>query len=218
MTTSRPSPARRTTRRSDAIRVALCLAALSLGISGCNGKSNQANIELRKQKHELESQVAELKRARDADAATIHSLQAQRGFVQTLPQDRTDRLFTAHGITLGRLTGGVDLDPARTGDEGIKVYVVPVDQTGDELKAAGSFVVELFDLGKPEDNLVGRWEFTPEQAKANWFGGALLYEYVLTCPWQRRPEHSELTLRVTFRDELTGREFTVQKVISVKLS
>jgi hypothetical protein len=92
-----------------------------------------------------------------------------------------------------------------------------VDESGGQLKAAGSFVVELFDLHKQSDNLVGRWEFSLEQAKDNWFGYALLYEYVLTARFEHPPEHSDLTLKVTFHDELTGREFTAQKPITVKL-
>jgi hypothetical protein len=184
---------------------------------GCNAKPNQANIELRKQVQSLETQLADLRRARETDAATITLLQQQRGTVESLPQGRLDRLFTVHGISLGRLTGGADLDPGKAGDDGVKVYVVPVDQSGDELKAAGSIVVELFDLNRSSDHEIGRWEFTAEHARESWLGYALLYEYVLTCPWQRTPEHSELTLRVTFRDELTGRQFTTQKVISVKL-
>jgi hypothetical protein len=41
---------------------------------------------------------------------------------------------------------------------------------------------------------------------------------VLKCPWQgKAPGHDELTVKVTFTDELTGREFTEQKVVRVKL-
>jgi hypothetical protein len=189
---------------------------VSFFLLGCVGKPNQANIELRKEKQGLQDQVDELRRVHEADLATIRSLRDQRGTFPSLPDDRLERLFTAHGIKLGRLTGGADLDPNKTGDEGIKVYVVPTDETGDELKAAGSFVVELFDLNKESDNVVGRWEFNHLQSRQSWFGSALLYEYVLTCPWQKSPEHEQLTLKVSFHDELTGREFSTQQVISVK--
>jgi hypothetical protein len=199
------------------ICVHLCLSVVPFLVLGCTGKPNQANIELRNKNQELEGKVAELQRAREADAATIRALQDQRGTFPSLPQDRLERLYTPHGIKLGRLTGGADLDPTRSGEEGLKVYVVPTDQTGDELKAAGSFVVELFDLNKTSDNLVGRWEFNHDQARQSWLGSALLYEYVLTCLWQRPPEHSELTLKVTFQDELTGRQFATQKVVHVRL-
>ena len=42
------------------------------------------------------------------------------------------------------------------------------------------------------------------------------YEYVLTCPWQDVvPRHPELTVKVTFTDELTGRQFTLQQALKV---
>jgi hypothetical protein len=104
-------------------------------------------------------------------------------------------------------------------DDGVlKVYVTPIDDAGHDLKAAGSFVVELFDLSKGDNARVGRWEFPLDQARQNWVGQALLYTYVLTLPWQQsRPEHPELTLKVRFTDALTGRTFETQKVIQVKL-
>jgi hypothetical protein len=97
------------------------------------------------------------------------------------------------------------------------VYAAPTDDSGQPLKAAGSFVVEAFDLAKGSDNVAGHWEFNVDLARQDWFGQAMLYTYVLTCPLQRSPEHAELTLKVTFRDELTGREFNVQKVVKVEL-
>jgi hypothetical protein len=193
----------------------LLCASLLLG-AGCIGRPNQANIALRKQIQGLESQVSDLKRENEASRAAIRALEASKGTVPTLPQDRLDNLFVSSGLELGRLTGGADLDRDKPGDEGIKVYAIPLDRSGDQIKAAGSFKIELFDLHKPDDNLVGRWTFSIEQARQSWYGSALLYEYILTCPWQERiPEHSELTLTVTFFDELTPRQFQVQRVIQV---
>jgi hypothetical protein len=195
----------------------LCFSAAFLSLGGCGGSPSQANIQLRKELQSKADQIASLQRAHEADLATIRQLEQQRGTLPTLPQERLAALFTAHGIKLGRLTGGADLDPSRPGDEGLKVYVVPTDETGDELKSAGSFVVELFDLNQSTGNLVLRREFDAAQAKEQWLGSALLYEYVLTCPWENPPQNPELTLKVTFRDELTGRQFDVQKVITVNV-
>jgi hypothetical protein len=205
-------------RATLATLLGVCLFLIAQLTGGCASKPSQANIELRRQIQSLDAQVADLNRRHDADAATIRALQQQSGPVQpSLPQERLEKLFTVHGLSFGRLTGGADLDQNKPGDEGVKVYIVPTDDAGQPLKAAGSFVIELFDLNKPGDNLVGRWAFSTEQARQNWFGHALLYTYVLTCPWQNPPEHRDLTLKATFRDELTGREFSIQKVITVNL-
>src|SRR3954452_4154622 len=113
--------------------------------TSCSSPST-ANIELRKEKQALQDQIAELNRVHQADQATIQGLQNQIGTLPTLPQNRLDQLFTVHGLELGRLTGGADLDPKKPGDEGIKVYATPTDDDGEPIKAAGTFVIEAFDL------------------------------------------------------------------------
>ena len=81
----------------------------------------------------------------------------------------------------------------------------------------GSFVVEAFDLAAPDGQRdVGKWEFPVDQAGKLWSGALLRYEYVLPCPFQKPPANAELTVKVTFTDELTSRVFTEQKVVSVK--
>ena len=190
--------------------------ALLLIAAGCSSP-NAANIAVRKENQQLRDQVADLQRQHAADEAQIRALESHATTVPVLPHERLETLFTTHGLKFGRLTGGADLDPSRPGDEGIKVYVVPIDGTGQQIKAAGSFVVEAFDLGKSQPpRQVGRWEFPLDQAAKNWFGQALLYTYVLTCPWQAAPpQDADLTLRVTFTDALTQRQFTEQKQIRV---
>jgi hypothetical protein len=208
-----------TDKRFDKLKficVYLCSSVVSILFVGCTAAPNQANIELRKQNQSLQSQIADLQRQHAADVATIASLQQQKGTPPTLPQGELDKLFTTHGLELGRLTDAANLDPNKPGIQGIKVYAVPTDEMGQPLKAAGAFVVDLFDLAKQNDNLVGHWQFSIADARQNWYGHLMLYTYVLSCPWKNPPAHSQLTLRVTFRDELTQREFVEQKVIYVR--
>lgn len=191
------------------------LAAVIVGVvAGCAGP-DAANIELRKKNQELEEKVGSLETKAVADAATIRSLEAKVGTVPTLSKERLDKLFTVHGIKLNRLTGGADFD-GKAGDDGLKVYATPLDEEGQTLKAAGAFVVEAFDLAANPQGL-GKWEFDVKAAKEAWNGAAFSYQYVLKCPWQKRPEHEELTLKVTFRDELTGRQVHEQTVVKVTL-
>jgi hypothetical protein len=124
-------------------------------------------------------------------------------------------MFTVHGLKFARLTGGADLDPSKPGDEGLKVHVVPTDDEGDVLKAAGTFVIEAFDLGESNQPLVGRWTFDVDQSRKSWYSGGLLYEYAFTCPWTNRPTRADLTLKVTFTDDLTRRQFTAQKQVKI---
>ena len=209
--------ASRLLRRFTVPVAAVAAAAL---FAGC-GKPNKANIILRKENQGLQGQIEQLKRERAADRATIAGLSQQgAGTVARLEPARLDRLFTVHAIRIPRLSSGTDLDPAQPGDEGFKIYVEQLDQTGDEIKASGSFVIEAFDLAARDDAVrLGRWEFPLEEARKTWHSFLMRYEYVLTCPWQdgRVPSHPDVTARITFTDELTGRQFTEQHIVKVKV-
>lgn len=198
------------------ISVYLC-SSVALFLCGC-GSPSKANIALRKENQELTARVQALEIARKADAAALRAAEQSKGTLQMLPKERLDRLFTATDLKIGRLTGGVRTNPNSSSDDAIKVYVVPTDQTGDEVKLAGSFLIEAFDLNEPNSPLVGRWEFSTDEARTHWYGDALLYEYVLTCPLKTIPRHESLTIHVQFTDELTQRTLEAQRVIKLTLA
>ena len=199
---------------SKRLATAALVAVVGVGVAGC-GSPSEANIKLRKENATLRDEITTLKRDRTADRATIKALQSQTPSVATLNTDRLDALYTAHGLQFGRLTGGANLDPDKPGDDGLKVYVVPIDRSGDQLKAAGAFTVEAFDLAASPAR-IGEWTFDEEQSRKLWVGGALIYDYVLPCPWQTVPRHKKLTVKVTFTDALTQRQFTADKPVEVK--
>src|SRR5947207_2826492 len=93
--------------------VVRALAFLACGsillASGCSSP-DKANITVRKQKQELEAKLADLQRQHEGDLATIRALEAKATTVPVLPNDRTEKLFTTHGLTFGRLTTGADLN------------------------------------------------------------------------------------------------------------
>lgn len=192
------------------------LSVVQLLSFGCASPS-AANNKLRVENLKLQDQITSLQREKESDRATLKAKETMSGTLLTLPQERLDKLFTTGGIKLGRLTGGDNWSSSKAGDDGIKIEAVPVDSQGEKLKAAGSFVVDAFDLALSADTQVGHWTFTVDQARENWYGGGLLYSYILKCPWQKTPAHPELTVKVTFSDELTGREFTQQQIVKVKM-
>jgi hypothetical protein len=194
----------------NAAAILLLLVSASPFLGGCFlvKKPNKANVELRKENQDLRDRVKELERQHEADAARIRGLEQRVGTLPTLPQDRLDELFTTHDIKFGKLTGGADLDPARPGHEGLKVYVTPIDRAGDEIKAAGTFTVEAFDVSGTQPATVGRWTFDDAAAREAWSSVLNRYNYVLTCPWQTPPTGPNLHVSVTFVDELTQGKFT----------
>lgn len=200
------------------ICVYLCSSAVVF-LSGCGGSPDKANIALRKQNQDLREELESLNRKRAGDLATIDALRASAGIsaTQQLAEDRIAKLFTTHGLRLGRLTGGARSKPELTADDVIKVYAVPTDEAGDPLKAAGSFTVSAYDLADTKQPLVGQWEFGADDVRKMWYGDAMLYNYVLACPLPRQPTHGELTIRVVFSDSLTGRKFEAERKAKITL-
>jgi hypothetical protein len=190
------------------------LLAGALLIAGC-GSPNRANIQLRKEKQALEGKIEDLKLQHDAALARLSAYELQTGALDTLPGERLKQMYTVHKIDLGSLTGGGDTDLKSRGDEALKVYLVPMDESGDPIKATGNVTVELFDLSRASDNRIGRWELEPQQLKETWRSFFRLNGFVLTLPWQTPPERAGLAVKVTFRDLLTGRTFEKLKDIQV---
>jgi hypothetical protein len=192
------------------------LAAVLAAVCGCSHPS-EANIQLRKDKQQLQAQVAELQEQLNAANARVVGFEAERGSLPTLPQERLDKLVTVHGIKLGRLTGGDPANTANAPDEGLKIYLGPVDETGEAIKATGTVEVEAFDLNLAGENRIGHWSFDSKTLKERWRSLGMLRAFVLECPWQKPPPHSKLTIKVTFRDDLTGRVYDQSQEVSVKI-
>lgn len=172
-------------------RLILLAALCVLPLVGC-GSPQSANIELRKQNQALTTEVEQLRLQRKLDQAT------RVVSTGSPPAVELDRLFTVHGLKFGRLTSAKGST--------LRVFVVPTDQSGDMIKAAGGFSVEAFDLSRGQKALVGSWTFTPEQAANSWTASALIYGYVLECPLPAPiTTKSGVTLRVVFTDLLTHR-------------
>jgi hypothetical protein len=179
-------------------------------------KPDKANIELRKQNQDQQGRITELERSAQGDAARIQALQDRVGTLPTLPQDRLKRLFTTHDIQLGRLTGGADLDPDKPGQEGLRVYLTPLDEMGDQLKAAGAIRVEAYEPSRDEGAKIGSWTFDAGATRGLWSSVLNRYNYVLSLPWQTPPTGPSLHLQVTFVDELTQGEFTKTVDVAVQ--
>jgi hypothetical protein len=181
---------------------------------GCGGKPNAVNIQLRKENQSLQNDLAEANRQRQADHETLQGYERKNAILPAIPQERLDKLFTANDLALGRATGGHQSDGSSF-DDGVYVYAVPTDEQGEPIKAAGSFKVELFDLKEPTHPLIGTWAFDVNQTRKLFYAHFSLYTYVLPCPWQTVPIHRDLTVHVTFDDELTGRELIAQREVKV---
>lgn len=187
----------------------------ALLLAGC-GRPNATNISLRKEIQNLQEQLETLRRDSAGQARVIEGLRQKSGTLQTLSAERLARLYTVHDLKFGRLTGGADIDPARPGDEGLKLQVTPLDATGDSLKAAGSFEIEAFDNSRPQSASVGKWSISLEESKNAWRNVLTQYNYNFTLPWQVPPTGNTLHVEVTFVEELT--QTPIKKTIDIHLT
>ena len=185
--------------------------------SGCCGSPSAANSKLRKENQDLQGQVQGLKTQLAAAQTNVAAWERRSPNLPTLPPDRLADLFTVHGLKFERLTGGDRLNPTDTWDDAIRLFIAPTDQTGDPLKAAGSFNLTAYDLAAPQPNEIGHWTFPLKEAASLWGGSFLSTGYVLTCPLKEPPRHSDITVHVEFTDALTQAQFVAQTIVKLKL-
>jgi hypothetical protein len=140
--------------------------------------------------------------------------------LQELGDKRMEHLFYVDHISLGRYTGGWDLDG--DGDQdGVKVFLIPYDQYGSVIKAAGDVTVQLYDLGaEAEDNLIGEYNWPVEKMAETWASGFMSSHFTLDCPWPDAdtPENNVITVRLVFLEYLTGKTFNAQKTCEIDLT
>jgi hypothetical protein len=202
-----------------AILAGLAIASAAL-CGGCTEGQDAQFAAQAKKVIQSENQAARVQR----ELAETRALLAQRDrqvaeLLGLGGPERMKKLYLVQRINLGGGTAAVDLDK-KPGDDGVKVYLEPIDQYGSVLKAPGSVTVQLYDLAAdPKDNLVGQAHFDVDQTAKCWSSGFLAYWYSFTCPWKAGPpKHDQITVRVEFVDYLTGKKFEAQTIVKAALS
>jgi len=164
-------------------------------------KLNEQNQQLQKQVEQVKGENEELK----------SQVQTLSGVPE---QVKGENLYHLQKIKIGRYTNLYDKDKDGK-KEKLIVYIQPIDQDGDIIKAAGDVDVQLWNLSKEQDQaLLGQWHAGPDQLKKLWFA-ALMTHYRLTFDVADKVNEFKepLTVKVTFTDYLTGKVFKEQKVI-----
>ena len=131
------------------------------------------------------------------------------------PEVRVEALSGLSMIKISKRSGVFDKDKDGR-KEKLIVYVRPIDETGDVIKAAGAVDVQLWDLNASSgEALIGQWTVEPEALKTLWSGTVMTNYYRLTFDVKNLlvGETEELTVKVQFTDYVTGKIFREQKVI-----
>ena len=186
--------------------------------AGCgdtnNGTPRRGAVS--RQVEELRGQKAELERRLEQADKENEGLKKQMEALAGLPGDKkAESIYRLKALKIGRYTNLYDEDKNGT-KETLIVYVQPIDETGDVIKAAGAVDVQLWDLNKPStEALVSQWSVAPNELRKLWVDSIALTGYRLTYGAGGKVEKfdSPLTVKVTFTDYLSGRTFSEQKAI-----
>jgi len=149
----------------------------------------------------------------------IRTLQSRIAELRKMDADDVDKLVVPVRIELEKLSGGYDRD-GKAGDDGIRLFIRPIDRDQHVIKAAGSLKVQLYDLANPDGKqLLFERAFDVDQTRGLWYGRGWTHHFTVRCPWVdgKPPANDEITARVVFTDLLTGKSLKDQGVYKIKL-
>ncbi len=190
----------------------LCLLSF---IGGCEN-ANSIKTPLVEQIGKLTEQKTQLESQLEQTRAENKQLKKQMHVLSGLPEQvKGENLYRLERIVIGGYTGFFDKD--KDGEkEKLIVYIQPIDEEGDIVKATGAVDVQLWDLNKADNKaLLGQWNVKPGELKKLWFATLITINYRLTFDIADKVKSFDepLTVKVTFTDYLSGKVFKEQKVI-----
>ena len=185
-------------------------------VAGCEN-ANSIRTPLVEQIGNLTEQNKQLENQLEQSRAENKQLTKQMHVLSGLPEEvKGENLYRLEKIEIGKYTGFFDKDDDGT-KEKLIVYIQPIDEEGDIIKATGAVDVQLWDLDSSEADqaLLGQWHVEPGELKKLWFATIVKINYRLTFDIADKVKSFDepLTAKVTFTDYLSGKVFKEQKVI-----
>jgi len=186
-----------------------CLLTRAAGCENAGSPLSEQIQTLKQEKKELARQIEQSK-------AENEQLQKQVEVLADLPPEvRLESLYDLQRIKITRYTNLYDKD--KDGEkEKLIVYIQPMDEEGDIVKATGAVDVQLWDLDRENgEALLGQWHVKPDELKKLWFATLITINYRLTFDIADKINGDEesLVVKVTFTDYLTGKVFKEQRII-----
>jgi len=183
-------------------------------VCGCEN-AGQPRVVLAKQIDKLTQDKTQLQKQIEQTRDENEKLRERLQVLSGLPAEiKGENLYRLQRVKIGGYTNFYDED--KDGQkEKLIVYLQPIDEDGDIIKATGAVDVQLWDLNKENGQaLLDQWHVGPDQLKKLWFT-ALMTHYKLTFDVADKIDEFKdpLTVKVTFTDYLTGKVFQEQKVI-----
>jgi len=193
----------------------LCLCALIHFVAGCESSAIR-KTPLAEKVDKLTQDKRELTRHIEHIESRNKDLQKQINTLHGLEDNvKLKDLCDLQRVRITKYTNLFDKDKDGK-KETLIVYLQPIDQDGDIIKAPGDVHVQLLDLDKDKDPaLLGKWHITPNKLRKLWFNALLKTNYRLTFDVADKLDSYEepLTVTVTFTDYLSGKVFEEQMLI-----
>ena len=184
------------------------LPLLGCGSPPSGDGSSERIARLQKERLELQGQIARLEQLTER-------LQGQVDTLAGLPEAvEKNYLYHLKQVKLSKYTGLYDQSGDKVADT-LRVYLKPIDQDGDIVKAAGLVDVQLWNLeGSAQGAMIGEWRVEPPALRALWYASLLTINYRLEfeLPSAAVAVASPLTVKMQFTDMLTGKVFVQQRI------
>jgi hypothetical protein len=182
--------------------------------AGCENGSKKSTLA--KEIISLKEEKAELKNQIEQSKSENEQLKNQVRVLSELPSKvRLEDLYNLQKIIITRYTNIYEKDEDGKKEELI-VYIQPIDEQGDIVKATGAVDVELWDLNREQSQaLLGRWNVPPDKLKKLWCATLVTINYRLPFDVSGKltGDEKELVVKVTFTDYPSGKVFKEQKII-----
>lgn len=196
------------------LHFAFCFLFFLLPITGCATPNDKEPLAAKIEQLTQENKIfqEQIEQSNTENKQLKNQIQVLSGLPKEVKLENLNRL---ESVKIGRYTGFFDKDNDGK-KEKLIVYIQPVDEQGDTIKATGAVDVQLWDLNKTDGQaLLGQWKVEPGELKKLWFATLITINYRLTFEVADKIESLEepLTVKVTFTDYLTGKVFIEQKVI-----
>lgn len=176
-------------------------------------------VRISKDRDAMRVERDRLKRNLEGRRQRIAGLERQVRNLRRFDAERPAQLFAPVKIEIVGRSGGANYDDI-PGDDGVTVYIRPLDADGHVVKVPGELKVQLLDntqLGRPR--VLGYCVFNdPRELRKMWYGRFGTNHYTAKCrfaPGQSPPVDGRVMVSVEFTDFMTGKTLTAHRDVEV---